>query len=133
REEGRSGARCRGADPAACARVEQAAQQWRRLLEIEDAALPGDLDDAGILVALAYPDRIAVRREPDSARYLLSGGRGARLPQGDRLARHAYLAVAHLDAGNAEGMIHLAAPVSLAALRAHLRSRIQVRDVVRWD
>ena len=133
REEGRSGARRWGADPAACARVEQAVQQWRRLLDIEDAAQPGDLDDAGILIALAYPDRIAVRRESDSARYLLSGGRGARLPQGDRLARHAYLAVAHLDAGSAEGVIHLAAPVQLAALRAHLRSRIRVHDVVRWD
>ena len=41
----------------------------------------------GVLLASAYPDRIArVRNDADDAHYQLSNGRSARLPQGDALA-----------------------------------------------
>ncbi|MDF3607223.1 hypothetical protein PE067_14470 [Paracoccus sp. DMF-8] len=32
----------------------------------------------GAMAALAYPDRIGLRRKGDEARYVLSGGKGAR-------------------------------------------------------
>lgn len=134
RDQGRAGARRHGADPAGCGRVEQAAQQWRRMLGVDNGAIEkGEDTDAGLLLALAYPDRIAARREPDSERYVLSGGRGARLRKGDRLSRHAYLVAGLVDAGAGEGMIQLAAPVEVAALRNHLRAHVQVREAVRWD
>jgi ATP-dependent helicase HrpB len=65
----------------------------------------------GLLVALAYPDRLARLREGERLRYRLSGGRGVRLRENDPLAGTPWLAVAHLDAGQEEGRIFLAAPV----------------------
>ena len=38
------------------------------------------------MAALAYPDRVALRRKGDAPRYLLSGGKGAHLPDGDPLS-----------------------------------------------
>jgi ATP-dependent helicase HrpB len=131
---GGAAARRHGADPAACQRVEQAARQWRRLLGADEEGEGGHVDQAGLLLALAYPDRIAMRRDPGAERYVLSSGRGVRLPAGDALMRHPYLAVASLDAGGTgEGTVWLAAPVSLEDLRAHLGGRIQRHEVVRWD
>jgi ATP-dependent helicase HrpB len=130
RRAGRAGASRHGADPGACAAVEQASVHWRRLLGVHPTPDP---DAAGLLLAFAYPDRVAARRGSDGERYLLAGGCGARLHRGDRLARHGYLVAAHLDAGTAEGVIHLAAPVALDSLRAHLAERIAVDDAVYWD
>src|SRR5262249_57159195 len=50
--------------------------------------------DLGALLALAYPDRIGRRRAGTAGRYLLSGGRGAVLPEGDPLGNEEFLVVA---------------------------------------
>ncbi|MDX1251281.1 MAG: ATP-dependent helicase HrpB [Gammaproteobacteria bacterium] len=132
RIRGRAGAQSHGADPYACERIEQTTRQWRRLLNIKQPATSANDEDIGLLLALAYPDRIAAQREPNSGRYLLANGRGARLAHEDHLIKHPYLVAAQIDAGKTEGMIHLAAPVTAQALREHLAGRIQTQDVVRW-
>lgn len=135
REHGRAAAQSRGADAGACALAEQAAAQWRRLLGAP--APPGaaqvHAQDIGLLLALAYPDRIAQQREAGSARYRLANGKGARLLCDDHLRKQAYLVAASLDAGRAEGVIYLAAPVEPAALRTHLATHIRTEDRVCWD
>lgn len=132
RAAGRAGARQLGADPAVCARVERASRQWRRLVR---AAKPKSdaYTDTGTLLALAYPDRVAGRRDAEGGRYLLAGGRGVRLPEYESRLRAPYLAVAHVDAGTGEGVIHLAAAVTVDAIRDVLAGRIATQDVVRWD
>lgn len=133
RARGREGVRAYGADPAACQRVNQAAHQYRRLLKIptdEPAASEGD---AGALLALAYPDRVAQQRAPGGTRYLLSSGRGARLPEQEEKLRPPYVVAAHLDAGAAEGMVYLAAMVTLEALRTTLAAHLRTQEIVRWD
>lgn len=132
RRDGRDGASRVGADPAACARVAQASQQWKRLVKSAGATAPVPIDPGGLL-ALAYPDRVAAQRDPNGTRYLLANGRGVRLPEYERRLRAPYLVAAHVDAGTGEGMIHLAAPISLDAIRQTLHARIVRRDVVRWD
>lgn len=132
RTRGRAGAQSQGADPYACERIEQTTRQWRRLLNIKQPATSANDEDIGLLLALAYPDRIAAQREPNSGRYLLANGRGARLAHTDHLIKHPYLVAAQIDAGKTEGMIYLAAPVAAQALREHLAGRIQTQDAVRW-
>ncbi len=93
------------ADRGALARIRQAAAQYRRRLGTR-AAADGD---PGLLLAAAFPDRIAQRRgEPGSFR--LSGGGGARLPLSDRLAQAGLLVVASLEQ-KAAAQIRLAAPL----------------------
>lgn len=134
RRAGRDGARGGPADPAACVRVDRAARRWRQLLGIGPGPeMPPAAETVGLLLALAYPDRVARRRDGDTDRYLLANGRGARLLTGDPLLGRDWLAVAHLDAGVADGRIWLAAPVDSADLEAHLAGRMRMVAEVNWD
>ncbi|CAG0958409.1 ATP-dependent RNA helicase HrpB [Geobacteraceae bacterium] len=79
----RSGRRAAGVDAAACRAVDRSAQHLRRLLNPGkgDARDAADADTVGLLLAWAYPDRIALCRGDDGRRYLLAGGRGALLSE----------------------------------------------------
>jgi ATP-dependent helicase HrpB len=98
---------------------------------------------AGVLVALAYPDRVARRRAaggsaeggPAPGRFVLRNGRGAVLAAGQPLGVEPFLAVAELAgaAGERESRIALAAPVDLADLDAHFADQIERGDEVAWD
>lgn len=87
----------------------------------------------GPLIARAYPDRIALRRRGGEPRFLLSGGRGARLPLEDALAGEALLAVADVDGGGREGRIRLAAPLSRADLEANFGDRMAWVETCAWS
>lgn len=79
--------------------------------------------DAGVLLAEAFPERVAkARGKPGEV--LLASGRGAFLDPTDVLAREPWLAVAELGGGDARDRIRLAAPVDSARLEA----RITVED-----
>ena len=95
-----------------------------------DADGAGGPDDCGVLLAFAFPDRIG-RRRPDG-RYLLSGGRGAVLPENQPLARAEFLVAAELDDAGADGLIRLAAPLEGDWMRA-LERFIRKETEVRWD
>jgi ATP-dependent helicase HrpB len=122
-----------GADPSACARVDQAARQYQRWLRNRPTKGAGDADTVGILLACAYPDRVARQRAPGDVRYLLASGRGARLPAHEHRVRPPWLVAASLDAGEVEGAIYLAAAVDLDMLRREMASQIRTEDIVRWD
>ncbi|MDH3263161.1 MAG: ATP-dependent helicase HrpB, partial [Paracoccaceae bacterium] len=51
----------------------------------------------GEMAALAYPDRIGLRRKGEAPRYVLSGGKGAILPETDPLAQTRLLVATDLD------------------------------------
>lgn len=121
----------RNGDRNARARIEQAAKDWRRQLDIAAGeARPRSL--AGAVVALAYPDRLAQRRG-DHGQYRLASGRGASLAADDPLAREPYLAVATLDAGEKNARIYLAAPISLAEIEEDFADLIETRESVTWN
>ncbi|HCT40925.1 MAG TPA: ATP-dependent helicase HrpB [Moraxellaceae bacterium] len=105
----------------------------RRLGEKKSAAVTEHNDDAGRLLALAFPDRIAQRRPGSAARYVLANGRGAFLPEEDRLAREPWLVIADLDGQAREAKIFLAASLSLPALEATLAPVIRSTEFVSWD
>lgn len=116
------------ADRATLERIERLALAWRKLFKLEvDNQFPR-YEHIGLLIAAAYPERIAMQREP--TRYRLANGKIAKLPtEHDELVREKWLAIAHLDAGTNEGRIYLAAPVLLDDL-AHL---LHKTETVRWD
>ena len=90
--------------------------------------------DLGLLVAHAFPDRIAQRREGGEGEFRLASGRGARLDPTDPLARQGWLAVAELaGTGQASDRITLAAPLDPAALAAAFDDQLDHREAVGID
>lgn len=96
------------------ARLNAVRQSARQLHHGKTATLPSP-EQTGRLLALAYPDRIALRRA-QSQRYQLSNGRGASLRDDDPLTREQWLVAAELDGRAREALIYLAAPVNPAEL-----------------
>lgn len=90
-------------------------------------------EDVGLLLALAYPDHIAQRRKGSEARFLLSNGRGAFLPEEDRLARESWIVAAEMDGKAREAKIFLAATVTLDALEEANGDLIRDTEFVSWD
>ncbi len=114
----------------------------RPTLERLRAALPGlrrlagkgrgDLS-AGQMAALAYPDRIGLRRKGPAPRYVLSGGKGAALPEGDPLAQARLLVVTDSDGDPREARIRQAVAIRESELRALFADQIIWRDICAWS
>jgi ATP-dependent helicase HrpB len=110
-------------------RIRQTAKQIRQIAGTgseESGVSPG------VLVAWAFPDRIAQRRGGDR-RYRLSGGGGAILPEHDALVTEDFLAVATTDGASGDQKIYLAASLSPAEIEQHFAAQIEARDGVFWD
>ncbi|TNJ48546.1 ATP-dependent helicase HrpB [Phaeobacter sp. B1627] len=96
------------------------------------AATAADLSPAA-MAALAYPDRVAQRRKGDDARYVLAGGKGAVLDNGDPLAGAPYLVVTDSDGNPREARIRLAAQITLAEIRSLFSDQISWRSLCEWS
>ncbi|XOK58539.1 ATP-dependent helicase HrpB [Paenibacillus elgii] len=118
------------ADPAARRRIVAEAEQGKRTLGV-----PGEQRDevnaCGMLLAFAYPDRIAQNK--GSGRFLLSGGRGGSFADPQPLYGEKYLVVAELDDQGADGRIDLAAPISEEQLHRVFTDDIETETAVAWD
>ena len=101
----------------------------RRLTQGKDT----DSSMTGALLALVYPDRIGRRRAGTAGRYLLSGGRGAALPEGDPMSNEEFLVVAETDGSTQDSRIFLAAPVTAAEIEDFYADRIATEEIVQWS
>ncbi|MFA5756415.1 MAG: ATP-dependent helicase HrpB [Smithellaceae bacterium] len=123
------------ADAFALRAVDRTSQQLRRLMgkTSEDAGV----ENGGMiprLLLFAFPDRIAKRREDDNSRYVLRQGRGVRLSAKIAPGGSPCLVAVVVDKGEkAEGMVHMAEPLTEELIREALQDQIEtVRQVV-WD
>ncbi len=91
------------------------------------------LDHTGPLLAFAYPDRIARRRDNGRGVYQLANGRGATIDAIDPLAQEDYLTVAALDGDKAAARIFLAAPLDHSDLDRLFSNQITQHTLVAWD
>ena len=85
----------------------------------------------GLILALAYPDRIAKNRH--NGAFTLANGRGGNVDLASPLSREPFVAVAELAGSAAQGRIVLAAPIALAEIEARFADRIESRDDVTFD
>ncbi len=116
---------------AGCERVRRASEQWRRQLQLTPAG--GSTDHIGILLAFAYPDRIAQRLPGSDGRYRLANGRGASFLTVQGLSQDEYLVAAQLDGSGDRAKILLAAPVTPEELEQYCADLLQRVDVLEWD
>ena len=85
----------------------------------------------GVMLALAFPDRVARNRGNGS--FVLANGRGAAVDQASALARAPYVAVAELTGTAANGRILLAAPITTAEIEQHFADQIETSDEISFD
>ncbi|MFC0240405.1 ATP-dependent helicase HrpB [Rhodopseudomonas telluris] len=109
----------------------QMAERWAK----QAASSPspqgrGELS-SGVLLAFAFPDRVAKNRRNGS--FVLANGRGASIEQTSALARAPYLAVGELTGTAAQGRILLAAPITLAEIERHFGDQISDANEVSFD
>jgi ATP-dependent helicase HrpB len=86
----------------------------------------------GVLLALAYPDRIAQKRG-SLGRFRLASGAGAVLPAHDALAKQDYVAIGLLDGTQVDVKVQLAAQISRAEIDTHFNDLIIETSGVFWD
>ncbi len=115
-------------------RARQMRKQMQTWLDIDkrDDHAPTDLEAAGRVLALAYPDRIAQARGlPGSFR--LANGRGAALDPENPLAGARFLTVAEVQGTAASGRITLAAPIDRGEIENLFADRIKTISSVTFD
>lgn len=111
--------------------IERIRAEAKRLARAAPQGTRPDLTPAQ-QVALAYPDRIGLRRKGDQPRYLLSGGKGAILPGGSLTAARMIVAT-DLDGDPREASIRQAIALPETEFRALFADRIEWRDTVEWN
>jgi ATP-dependent helicase HrpB len=109
------------------------AQRWAAQVAADNkATVPSDDNPSnGIMLALAFPDRVAKNRGNGS--FVLANGRGAAVEQTAALSRTPYIAVAELTGTAMQGRILLAAPITQAEIEAHFADQIEMTDEISFD
>jgi ATP-dependent helicase HrpB len=117
------------------ARLKKQQAQYLRILG--QGAGVGDKNegmDAAVLLAFAYPDRIAKQRRERGRDYVLSNGRAASLNEADPLNGSPWLVVASLGgtAGGRNDFIQLAAELDPVHFDGLLASQVKIHDRADW-
>jgi ATP-dependent helicase HrpB len=112
-------------------RAEAARGLARRWLHLVGAA-KGE-GEVGACVALAFPDRVAKRRDGSGGDWISVGGRGFRLDPASPLAREAWLAVAEVAGVAAGARILSAAPLAQEKVEHLFADRIASATQTTFD
>ncbi len=118
-------------DAGVCRRILKTAGLLQKRLKTNSTA--SDRVDAGMLLAWAYPDRIARQRNGSRRRYLMTNGRGACFTDYQPLCAQTHLVVAALDGDRREARIFLAAGYNEADLLEQYGDKIREEQQVQWD
>ncbi len=108
------------------------AQRWAQQVVATEGTPEEDASPStGIMLALAFPDRVARNRGNGS--FVLANGRGAAVEQASSLARTPYIAVGELTGTAAQGRILLAAPIAQADIETRFADQIENADEISFD
>ncbi len=110
-------------------RMEKIAASYRKMLNIPVSNDSFDPYETGVLLAYAYPERIASARPGNNAQFQLANGKIAAVGHKDDLSHESWLAVAHMDLRDGLGKIFLAAPLN----PKDLISLVKEREIITWD
>ena len=98
----------------------------------EDVGASNTQIELGLLLALAYPDRIAVQRGAPG-HFVLSNGRGGMVDAASPLSRESFLVVADLQGQARDGRIFSATRLGQADIDAIFAARGTTEDIVEFD
>ena len=111
--------------------IKTADQFYQKIKQLNKKSI--DTLTTGVMLAFAYPDRIAQSRHTKDHRYVLSNGKGAVLDQFDELVGAEYIVVADLDGAQREARIYKAADIPLQQLEEYFAEHIEKISHVIWN
>lgn len=114
---------------------ERVSEAFREVRGGQAARAPADDDVAyaGELLALAYPDRVALARTGGRGSFRMRNGRGAQLSEVSPLAREGAIAIADTDGARDDARVFLAAALDRAALDTLFANQITESSEVAFD
>ena len=107
------------------------AKRWATVLPSRAAVRDGR--GISIAIALAYPDRIARRRDASGEHWASVGGRGFRLDPTDPLAKCEWLAVADIQGAASGARILSAAEIEWSDIESLYADRIETSTQIEFD
>ncbi|GGI32869.1 ATP-dependent helicase HrpB [Bradyrhizobium guangdongense] len=107
------------------------ARRWAS--QVAASEKPGPQEDlsTGLMLAYAFPDRVARNRGNGS--FVLANGRGAAVEQSSSLARAPYIAIGEMTGTAASGRILLAAQIAEDDIERHFAEHIESADEISFD
>jgi ATP-dependent helicase HrpB len=121
----------KGTNKFALERAQEQTARLRHLLNVRHGK--SDEKELGLLLALAYPERVARRRDSGEGRYQMVSGTGALLPKKSMLSREEFLAIGDVDGIGSEVKIFLAAPLTEKQIRLAFDEQLIESEEVHWD
>ena len=109
-------------------RAKELAHRWGHAYPAQDDRRLSE----GLLLAWAFPDRIARRRDT-AGRYLMRNGRGAILDTADPLAQSEWLVAAEMQDDTSDAKIRLAAPIAREEVEDVFGADFENRAITSWD
>ncbi|MCK1410314.1 ATP-dependent helicase HrpB [Bradyrhizobium sp. 76] len=108
------------------------ARRWASQVAASEKAATGEGDlSTGLMLAYAFPDRVARNRGNGS--FVLANGRGAAVDQTSSLARAPYIAIGEMTGTAASGRILLAAQISQDEIEQHFAEHIESVEEISFD
>ncbi|RXH21749.1 ATP-dependent helicase [Bradyrhizobium nanningense] len=107
------------------------ARRWASQVAASEKAGPQEDLSTGLMLAYAFPDRVARNRGNGS--FVLANGRGAAVEQTSSLARAPYIAIGEMTGTAASGRILLAAQITEDEIERHLAEHIETVDEISFD
>ncbi|QDF42494.2 ATP-dependent helicase HrpB [Bradyrhizobium symbiodeficiens] len=107
------------------------ARRWASQVAASEKAGPQDDLSTGLMLAYAFPDRVARNRGNGS--FVLANGRGAAVEQTSSLARAPYIAIGEMTGTAASGRILLAAQITQDEIERHFAEHIESADEISFD
>ncbi|WP_448034932.1 ATP-dependent helicase HrpB [Bradyrhizobium liaoningense] len=107
------------------------ARRWASQVAASEKAGQHEELSTGLMLAYAFPDRVARNRGNGS--FVLANGRGASVEQTSSLARAPYIAIGEMTGTAASGRILLAAQISQDEIERHFAEHIEISDEISFD
>ncbi|WP_035669175.1 ATP-dependent helicase HrpB [Bradyrhizobium liaoningense] len=107
------------------------ARRWASQVAASEKAGQQEDLSTGLMLAYAFPDRVARNRGNGS--FVLANGRGASVEQTSSLARASYIAIGEMTGTAASGRILLAAQITQDEIERHFAEHIETADEISFD
>ena len=91
------------------------------------------LDNVGELLALAYPERIAMAAGGAFGSYKMASGTAVTLSESDPLGHERFIVCAELDGQRKRSRVYLAAAYAMEDLETDYAQAVQRQEVLAWD